>query len=63
MRNLFFFALYLIYAVKVFGQTTQVYNIDSLKKVLSTPLHDTNRIWALNNLGRNYQNSDTVLLS
>ncbi len=42
-------------------QTVQTYNIDSLKQVLSTDLHDTNRIWALNNLGRNIQNSDTTL--
>ena len=42
-------------------QTIQTYNIDSLKQVLSTDLHDTNRIWALNNLGRNIQNSDTIL--
>ena len=43
-------------------QTIQTYNVDSLKQVLSTDLHDTNRIWALNNLGRNIQNSDTTLL-
>src|SRR5688572_7957490 len=43
-------------------QTIQTYNIDSLKQVLSTDLHDTNRIWALNNLGRNIQNSDTILV-
>ena len=42
-------------------QTIQTYNIDSLKQVLSSDLHDTNRIWALNNLGRNIQNSDTIL--
>ena len=61
-RKIFFIAACLIQAIIVTGQTTQIYNIDSLKKVLSTALHDTNRIWALNNLGRNYQNSDTVLL-
>ena len=48
-----------IYAQPI--QTIQTYNIDSLKHVLSTDLHDTNRIWALNNLGRNIQNSDTIL--
>ncbi len=61
-KDLFLVVLCIIHGMHVFAQTTQVYNIDSLKKVLSTPLHDTNRIWALNNLGRNYQNSDTVLL-
>jgi tetratricopeptide (TPR) repeat protein len=59
----FFMSLCLTQVVmQASAQTTQVYNIDSLKKVLTTTLHDTNRIWALNNLGRNYQNSDTVLL-
>ncbi len=43
------------------AQTFQTYNIDSLKLVLRTELHDTNRIWALNNLGRNIPNSDTII--
>src|SRR5688572_21757645 len=44
------------------GQTIQTYNIDSLKKVLSTNLSDTNRISALNNLGRNIEHPDTTLV-
>lgn len=44
------------------AQTIQTYNLDSLKQVLSTELADTNRIWALNNLGRNILNSDTALV-
>src|SRR5687767_15363449 len=47
---------------EISAQTIQTYNLDSLKQVLSTDLHDTNRIWALNNLGRNIQNSDTILV-
>jgi len=43
------------------AQTIQTYNLDSLKQVLSSNLNDTNRIWALNNLGRNILNSDTAL--
>ena len=60
--KVFFIALWFFATEACSGQTFQIYNIDSLKRVLSTPLHDTNRILALNNLGRNYQNSDTVLL-
>lgn len=60
--KVFFIALWFIDPGTTVGQTFQIYNIDSLKKVLSAPLHDTNRIKALNNLGRNYQNSDTVLI-
>ena len=60
--KVFFIALWFFAGKPCFGQTIQIYNIDSLKRVLSTSLHDTNRILALNNLGRNYQNSDTVLL-
>jgi tetratricopeptide (TPR) repeat protein len=44
------------------AQMTLTYNTDSLKKVLSTDLADTNRIWALDNLGRNIRNIDSVLL-
>ena len=44
------------------SQTIQTYNIDSLKEVLSQPLSDTARIWALNNLGRNIPNSDSTVL-
>lgn len=44
------------------AQTILTYNIDSLKQILSTHLPDTDRIWALNNLGRNIVNSDTVLV-
>ena len=60
--KVFVTALWFFHPEPGFGQTFQIYNVDSLKRVLSTPLHDTNRILALNNLGRNYQNSDTVLL-
>ncbi len=44
------------------AQTTQTYNVDSLINILSGKLNDTSRIWALNNLGRNIQNSDTTLV-
>jgi hypothetical protein len=54
-------SLFMIFTA-VSAQTTQTYNIDSLKQILSTDLQDTNRIWALNNLGRNIPNSDTTLL-
>lgn len=43
------------------AQTILTYNIDSLKRVLSTNLPDTSRIWTLDNLGRNIVNTDTTL--
>lgn len=48
--------------VDVSGQTVQTYNVDSLKRLLSAQLNDTNRILVLNNLGRNIANSDTTLV-
>ena len=42
------------------AQTRLIYNIDSLKRVLSTDLSDTNRVWALNNLARNIPNTDSI---
>lgn len=42
------------------AQTRLIYNIDSLKRVLSTDLADTNRVWALNNLARNIRNTDSI---
>lgn len=62
MKRIFLIAVLCSTMAKVSGQTSQTYNIDSLKKILSTELSDTSRVWALNNLGRNIQNSDTTLL-
>ena len=62
MRKFLLVAAVCINTTVVFAQTTQTYNIDSLKKLLETELADTNRIWVLNNLGRNISNSDTTLL-
>lgn len=42
------------------AQTQLIYNIDSLKRVLSTDLADTDRVWALNNLARNIRNTDSI---
>jgi two-component system, LytTR family, sensor kinase len=53
----------LVHFNSVVAQLTQTYNVDSLRQVLTTELNDTNRIWALNNLGRNIQNSDSILES
>lgn len=61
-NKIFLIAALFLHFSSVFAQTTQTYNVDSLKTVLSTDLHDTSRIWALNNLGRNIQNSDTTLV-
>ena len=62
MRKVFLiFAIFLRY-IEVSGQLTKSYNVDSLKQILSTTARDSNRVWALNNLGRNIQNSDTTLL-
>src|SRR5688572_33081310 len=63
--KIFFIVLWVVNFLGISAQpiqTVQTYNLDSLKQVLSTNLHDSNRIWALNNLGRNIQNSDTTLL-
>jgi tetratricopeptide (TPR) repeat protein len=62
LKKIFLFVLVITTVSNISAQTTQIYNIDSLKQILSTNLHDTNRIWALNNLGRNIQTSDTTLL-
>lgn len=61
VRNILFIATGVLLVTLSCAQTVQTYNIDSLKKVLTISMHDTNRIWALNNLGRNIQNSDTIL--
>ena len=46
----------------VTAQLTNTYNTDSLKQILLAARRDTDRIWALNNLGRNIQNSDTTII-
>lgn len=47
---------------QAFSQLIQTYNLDSLKRILSTDLQDTNRVWALDNLGRNIPDSDTTII-
>jgi tetratricopeptide (TPR) repeat protein len=61
MRKIFLIAAVSFLFTDALAQIFQTYNIDSLKKVLNTELPDTNRIWVLNNLGRNIPNSDTVI--
>jgi tetratricopeptide (TPR) repeat protein len=60
VQILFSVALVLNCFTDIIAQTRLIYNIDSLKKVLSTDLSDTNRIWALNNLARNIRNTDSI---
>lgn len=43
------------------GQLVLTFNVDSLRAALATSKEDTNRVWVLNNLGRNIVNSDTTL--
>ena len=62
MRKFFLIAAVPFLFTNALAQIFQTYNVDSLKKVLRTELVDTNRIWVLNNLGRNIPNSDTVLI-
>ena len=62
MKKSFFSIVFLLSEVMLWGQTVQTYNVDSLRRALSRPQHDTARIWTLNNLGRNLSNSDSVLL-
>lgn len=62
MKTSFLISVILFNIVSAFAQTTQTYNTDSLKRLLSKNLPDTSRIWVLNNLSRNIQNSDTTLL-
>ena len=62
MKKSLFSIVFLLSEVMLWGQTVQTYNIDSLRRALSRPQHDTARIWTLNNLGRNLPNSDSVLL-
>ncbi|MEJ0031611.1 MAG: tetratricopeptide repeat protein [Bacteroidota bacterium] len=57
---LFIIALMVVGCGEVLGQTRLIYNLDSLKRVLSTDLPDTSRIWALNNLARNIRNTDSI---
>ena len=60
MRILLIIAVVLNCLSDLRAQTQLIYNIDSLKRVLSTDLSDTNRIWALNNLARNIRNTDSI---
>jgi tetratricopeptide (TPR) repeat protein len=62
MRRILFIFLLAALFRDLYSQTILTYEIDSLKQVISTDLSDTSRIWALNNLGRNIVNSDTVLV-
>jgi tetratricopeptide (TPR) repeat protein len=43
------------------AQLILTFNVDSLRAALAESKEDTNRVWALNNLGRNIVNSDTTL--
>ena len=61
MRKTYLIAAVSFLFTDALAQISQTYNIDSLKNVLRTELLDTNRIWALNNLGRNIPNSDTII--
>src|SRR3989337_1750590 len=61
MRKIFLIAAVSFLFTDALAQIFQTYNIDSLKKVLRTELHDTNRIWTLNNLGRNIPTSDPIM--
>ena len=54
--------LAILVATNAPAQMQLTYNIDSLKHLLSNDLSDTNRIWVLNNLGRNISNSDTTVI-
>jgi tetratricopeptide (TPR) repeat protein len=60
VRMLLAIALVFNYFSDLNAQTRLIYNIDSLKTVLSTDLSDTNRVWALNNLARNIRNTDSI---
>ena len=60
VRILLTIAVALICLSDLNAQTRLIYNIDSLKRVLSTDLADTNRVWALNNLARNIRNTDSI---
>jgi tetratricopeptide (TPR) repeat protein len=62
MKIIFLIIAVVILGLNAWAQTVQTYELDSLKEVLSTNLSDTNRIWALNNLGRNIHDSDSTLL-
>jgi tetratricopeptide (TPR) repeat protein len=57
----FFLSLVLMSFYDCPAQLILTYNIDSLKKALVNS-EDTNRVWTLNNLGRNIVNSDTTLI-
>ncbi|HTE12316.1 MAG TPA: hypothetical protein VK645_15135, partial [Chitinophagaceae bacterium] len=61
MRKIFMAATILTSFTGVTAQLTNTYNTDSLKQILLAARRDTDRIWALNNLGRNIQNSDTTI--
>ena len=63
MRNFFLITIVLISFTDLSAQLMKTYNIDSLKKVVSTTGQDTNRIWALDNLGRNIQTDTTIILA
>jgi len=62
VRILLTIAWILICLSEITAQTRLIYNIDSLKRLLSTDLSDTNRVWVLNNLARNIPNTDSIPL-
>lgn len=61
MKQFLIVAAIVVYVFNGFAQTTQTYNIDSLKRVLRSDIPDTSRIWALNNLARNDTDSENTL--
>lgn len=62
MRRILWLGFILISFSETFSQLTLTYDVDSLKRILETNLSDTNRIWALDNLGRNIHDSDTTVV-
>ncbi|MBC7828265.1 MAG: tetratricopeptide repeat protein [Chitinophagaceae bacterium] len=62
MKEIFLIASMFANFTELFAQLTKTHNIDSLQQILLSSGEDTNRIWALNNLGRNIQDSDTTII-
>ncbi len=60
-RKILLFLIVLMSVCDCPAQLILTYNIDSLRKALVSS-EDTNRVWTLNNLGRNIVNSDTTLI-
>jgi tetratricopeptide (TPR) repeat protein len=58
----FFVMLVLMTVFECQAQLILTFKVDSLKAALAASKEDTNRVWALNNLGRNIVNSDTTLV-